>query len=235
MVLLVIVCQIVACTAIWKCHQNLCKMLSTNQEQTNSKNQNDKPFIKFKNIFWSMVICLLLGELLMGALGLSHIVCYVFHFQTKGRRKILYIAALCLVIFIFLFDLVIAFIFIVIKLITKEKNTFELPEFMKCCCCYCYCYQEEENKKNDSICTCRCIHTQVWHFLAIFSLLFSSFILGIFTYGVTLAVLINPLRVALMTVVTLTFVITFILVLAYTFENYDSINIVEKRVMIMKL
>ena len=217
MALLVIVCQIVACTALWKCHRNLCKMLS--QEQR-SGDQNAKPFVKFKfkNIFWSVVICLLLGELLMGALGLCHIVSYGLHFQPKGRRLIVYIAALFVLILIVSFDLAIAIFFAKKKEEETNIGKLELPEFMKfCCCCRCSCYKEEDQG------TSRCIHTQLCQFLAIFSLLFSSFILAIFTYGVTLAVLINPLRVAVMTVVTLTFVITFILVLAYTFENYDSI------------
>ena len=70
-----------------------------------------------------------------------------------------------------------------------------------------------------------CSH--ILRFIAIFSLTFSAFIVSIVTYGLILAILINPLRVSSMIIVTITTATIVIVYLAYVFEQNENSNKAE--------
>ena len=191
--LFVLFCQVFAGVAFCFFYNDLCQL---------SREYIIQEKYKFKNIFWSIVICLLLGELLSVGFGLEHIISYGFQAIDWTRR--IYIAAFILMSVMFFCDVAIALFFAINK--RKGDEIIELPNIMKW-------FRPES--KCDTACT------QISQFLAILTLLLSSMILSIFICGVVLAFLIHPLRVGLMVVVTASFIIAFILVLANTFEQYD--------------
>ena len=192
--LLVFFCQMIAGVAFCLYHNDLCQM---------SREYIIREKYKFKNIFWSIVICLLLGELLSVGFGLEHIISYGF--QATDWRRAIYIVAFTLMSVMFCCDIAIALHFAINR--RRGDEIIELPNIMKW-------FRPES--KCDTACT------QISQFLAILTLLFSSMILSILICGVILAVLIHPLRVGLMVVVIASFIIAFILVLTNAFEKYDG-------------
>ena len=222
--LLVCLCQVVACTALCMGHDKLCEKLNedtnlrnnsiadSNSDPRNTFNPANEPRKKsgnhfimatLNNIFWSTVICLLLGELVAIGFGIEHM--FRYGFQRPRHRRIIYIIAFIMLLVFSGCDFVIA-----IYLAKKEK--IEPPKCLKCL--------EVQTK--------RC-NFSISQFFAILSFLFLSMIFPIFIYGVTFAVLIHPLRVSLMAVVTLIFIIAFTLAVAYIFEHCDkSIENIKK-------
>ena len=198
--LFVFFCQVFACVTFCFYHNNICQALREGKILKK---------YKFKNIFWSFVFLLLLGEPFTVGLGLEHIISYGF--QATDWRKTIYVVAFIFMFAMFCCDFGIALLF-AIK--SSRDEIIELPNIMQCF---------SPGRKYDTVCT------QISQFLAILTLLFSSMILSIFICGVILAVLIHPLRVGLMAVVTVSFMIAFILVLANTFELCDkSCNCIKR-------
>ena len=198
MVLFVIHCQSFAGVMLFVYHNELCRL---------SREYRIQEKFNFQNIFWPVVICLLLivnpGIVV---LGLKHIIRYVF--QASGMKMAIYIFFFCVIFFMFCCDLGIGLFFAVKKY--GEDKIIKLADIME----WCQYIQRHRN-------TCNIACTQLCQFLAIFTLLFSSLILPILIYGVILAALIHPLRVGLITVATVSFMITFIILLIYIFEQND--------------
>ena len=196
--LFVIHCQLFACVTLCVYHNKLCRL---------SREYRIQKKFNFQNIFWPVVICLLLivnpGIVV---LGLKHIIRY--DFQASSRKMPIYICFFFVIFVMFCCDLGIALFFAVKKY--GEDEIIKLAKIMEWC-------QYEYAHRN--ICNIAC--TQLCQFFAIFTLLFSSLILPILIYGVILAALIHPLRVGLITVATVSFMITFIILLACIFEQHD--------------
>ena len=217
--LLVFLCQVVACTALCKSHDKLCEKLNedtrnnsiadTNSDTSSSSSPANEPrkksgnhfiMVTLNNIFWSTVICLLLGEFVAIGFGIEHMCRYGF--QRPRHRRIIYIMAFIMLLMFSACDFVIAIHFAM----NIQKKKIEPPKCLKWL---------------KIVRTPWCIFS-ISQFFAILSFLFLSMIFPIFIYGVTFAVLIHPLRVSLMAVVTLIFIITFTLVVAYIFEHCDK-------------
>ena len=197
--LLVIHCQLFAGVTLCVYHNKLCRL---------SREYRIQEKYNFQNIFWPVVICLLLflnpGIVV---LGLKHIIRKNV-FEASGRKMGIYIGFFLLMFVMFCCDFGIALFFAVKK--CGEDEIIKLAEIMEWC---------QYIQRHRNICNIAC--TQLCQFFAIFTLLFSSLILPILIYGVILAALIHPLRVGLITVATVSSMITFIILLAYIFEQND--------------
>ena len=181
--------QVVASALLWTYYDTLCENLNHDKYRRE---------IYLNSIFWSVVICLFIGEIALVGLGFHS---YSIFFQTSGFQKISFIVSFIILVGILLYDVSIALFF------SRIKKKIKLPEFLS--------IFKEGNK-------CHKYFTQMMQFLAIFSFMFSALHLPIFIFGLTLGFLINPLRIFSMVAMTITVVIVFIWYLQYTFEKYDS-------------
>ena len=187
-----IFCQVLSSVLLWKYHDKWC-------EKPNSTVFMilDVHFHR-KNLFWSLVICLSVGEIIPLVMAL-------IHFFTCGFESGLlkhYVIWFLVFVGNFFYDSIIALYFAI------KGKTMELPESLK--------------KIN---CCSMCSH--LLRFIAIFSLTVSAFIVSIVTYGLILVILINPLRVSSMIIVTITTATIVIVYLAYVFEQYENSNKAE--------
>ena len=151
-----------------------------------------------KNIFWSLVICLSVGEIIPSVMAAMHI--FTHGFQSGLLKH--YIAWFLVFASCLFYEFMIALCFAI-----KGKK-MELPESLKkiCCCSMC---------------------SHILQFIAVLSLTVSAFIVSIVTYGLSLAILINPLRVSSMIIVTITTATVVIVYLAYVLEQYENSNKVK--------
>ena len=186
-----IFCQVLTSVLLWKYHDKWCEDPNSNV----FKILEVQFQLQRKNIFWSLVICLSIGEIIPPVMALIHFFTYGFE---RGLLKH-YIIWFFVFVSNFLYDSSIALYFAI------KGKTMELPESLK--------------KIN---CCSMCSH--ILQFIAIFSLTFSAFIVSIITYGLILAILINPLRVSSMIIVTITTATIVIVYLAYVFEQYENSN-----------
>ena len=183
--------QVLGTALLWSYLDTLCENLN----RDNSRRQ-----LHNNSIFWSFVICLFIGEMILVGLGLYF---YADRLQISGFQKRLYIASFNVLVVALLYDIAIALAF------AKKMKSINLPML--------FVIPGKGNK-------CHVIFSHVMQFLAIFSFMFSALLLPIFIFGLILGLLINPLRIFSMVVVTITVVIVFIWYLAYTFEQYHTSN-----------
>ena len=181
--------QVLAAVLLWNYHDILCENLNRD---------NYRRQLYFNSIFWSIVILLLIGDMILVGFGLHF---FSIVFRTSGFRKILFTVSFFILVGFLLYDVLIALFF------TRIKKKIKLPEFLS--------IFKEGNK-------CHEYFTNTMQFLAIFSFMFSALLLPIFIYGMILGLLVNPLRISSMVVVAITNMIVFIWYLAYIFEQYDT-------------
>ena len=181
--------QVLASALLWNYHDMLCENL--NNDNCNRRLDNN-------SIFWSIVICLFISELILIGLGLNFC---SDGFQTSGIQKILFIVSFVVLVGFLLYDIAIALFFArKMKMINLPKPFLIIREGSKC---------------NEYF-------THTMQFLAIFLFMLSALLLPIFMFGLILGLLVNALRIFSMVVVTITIVIVFVSCLAYAFDQYDT-------------
>ena len=183
--------QVLGSVLLWSYLDALCENLS--RDNCRRQLHND-------SIFWSIVICLIIGEMILVGLGLHF---YSYGFQISGFQKLLYILSFIVLVAFLFYDVAIALFF------ARKMKSIKFPIL--------FLIPGDGNKCNE-------FFTHMMQFLAIFSFMFSALLLPIFIFGLILGLLINPLRIFSMVVVTITVVIVLIWYLAYIFEQYDTSN-----------
>ena len=184
--------QVLSSVLLWKYHDKWCEKPNATVFKIFEVQ------FHLKNIFWSLVICLSVGDVIPSVMAAIHLFSHGFQ---SGLLKHYILWFLVFVSHLF-YEFIIALYF------TIKGKTMELPESLK--------------KIN---CCSMCSH--LLRFIAIFSLTVSAFIVSIVTYGLILAILINPLRVSSMIIVTITTATIVIVYLAYVFEQYEKSNKVK--------
>ena len=180
-------CQVLTSVLLWKYHDKWC------QDSNLPVFEIFEVQFQRKNIFWSIVIWLSIGEIIPPIMALMH---FFTHGFQSGLLKH-YIVWFLVFVSNFFYNSAIALYF------ATKGEKMELPKSLKkfACCSMC---------------------SHILQFIAIFSLTFSAFIVSIITYGLILAILINPLRVTSMIIVTITTTTVVVVYLAYVFEQFEN-------------